>query len=126
VVCIKHSQDHALYTNFNGVVLESQEGKDIAKCLGNKKAALLQNHGLLTVGKTIEEAVFWFLSMEKSCQAQLMADAAAAGRGGATVKIQDEDAAFTYKTVGSPMAGWFSAKPEFDKIMKEQGDDLMG
>jgi hypothetical protein len=38
-----------------GVVLAEKEGKDIAACLGNKKAALLQNHGLLTVGKTIEE-----------------------------------------------------------------------
>jgi ribulose-5-phosphate 4-epimerase/fuculose-1-phosphate aldolase len=36
-------------------VLAEKEGKDIAACLGNKKAALLQNHGLLTVGKTIEE-----------------------------------------------------------------------
>jgi ribulose-5-phosphate 4-epimerase/fuculose-1-phosphate aldolase len=37
------------------VVLAEKEGKDIAACLGNKKAALLQNHGLLTVGKSIEE-----------------------------------------------------------------------
>jgi ribulose-5-phosphate 4-epimerase/fuculose-1-phosphate aldolase len=63
------------------VVLAEEEGKNIAKALGNKKAALLQNHGLLTVGKSVEEAVFWFVSLEKCCHAQLMADAAAAGRG---------------------------------------------
>ena len=57
--------------------------------------------------------------MEKCCQAQLMADAAAGGRGGETVKISDEDASFTYKTVGIPMAGYFSAKPLFDIIEKE-------
>jgi hypothetical protein len=51
-------------------------------------------------GKTIEEAVFWFTSLDKCCHVQLMADAAAGGRGHETVKITDEDAAFTYKTVG--------------------------
>jgi hypothetical protein len=34
-----------------------------------------------------------------------MADAAAGGRGGETVKINDEDAAFAYKSVGMPRAG---------------------
>ncbi|KAK4690391.1 hypothetical protein P7C71_g6387, partial [Lecanoromycetidae sp. Uapishka_2] len=55
----------------------------------------------------------------------LMADAAAGGRGHKTVKIDDEDAAFTYKTIGTPMAGWFSAKPMFDVIEKECGEDYM-
>jgi ribulose-5-phosphate 4-epimerase/fuculose-1-phosphate aldolase len=82
-----------LYDRFGGVVLATEEGQNIAKALGNKKAALLQNHGLLTVGKSIEETVFWFVSLEKCCHAQLLADAAAAGRGGETVKIGEEEAA---------------------------------
>jgi ribulose-5-phosphate 4-epimerase/fuculose-1-phosphate aldolase len=114
-----------LYDSFNGIVLAEEEGKNIARCLGNKKAALLINHGLLTVGGTVEEAVFWFISMEKCCHAQLLADAAAGGRGGATVKIGEEEARYTYKTVGSPMAGWFSAKPLFDLIHKETGGDYL-
>ena len=118
-------QDHVLYESFNGIVLVEAEGKNIAKCLGDKKAALLINHGLLTVGKTVEEAVFWFVSMEKCCHAQLMADAAAGGRGHETVKITEEDAAYTYKTVGTPRAGWFSAKPLFDVIHKETGGDYL-
>ena len=73
-------------------MLAEEEGKNIAKALGNNKAALLQNHGLLTCGGTVEEAVFWFVSLEKCCHAQLMADAAAAGRGGSTIKINEEDA----------------------------------
>ncbi|RDW68931.1 class II aldolase/adducin family protein [Aspergillus mulundensis] len=111
--------DHVVYRQFNGVVLAEEEGRNIASALGSKKAALLQNHGLLTVGKTIEETVFWFVSLEKCCHAQLLADAAAAGRGGATVKIDEADAAFTYKTVGTPMAGYFSAKPLFDVVHEE-------
>lgn len=65
------------------------------------------------------------MSLEKCCHAQLLADAAAGGRGQETVKIDDEDAAFTYKTVGTPMAGWFSAKPMFDVIERECGEDYM-
>lgn len=116
--CAFHD-DHVLYEAFNGVVLAEEEGRKIAACLGDKKAALLQNHGLLTVGKSVEEAVFWFVSLEKCCQAQMMADAAAGGRGETTRKINDEDARFTYKTVGSSKAGWFSAKPMFDVIHEE-------
>ncbi|KAL5041967.1 hypothetical protein BDW71DRAFT_200962 [Aspergillus fruticulosus] len=117
--------DHVVYRQFNGIVLAEEEGHNIARALGSKKAALLQNHGLLTVGKTIEETVFWFVSLEKCCHAQLLADAAAAGRGGATVKIDDADAAFTYKAVGTPMAGWFSAKPLFDVIHQETGGEYL-
>ncbi|KIW93804.1 uncharacterized protein Z519_05119 [Cladophialophora bantiana CBS 173.52] len=117
--------DLAVYNSFKGVVLAKEEGENIARAIGNKKACLLQNHGLLTCGQTIEAALFWFCSLEKCCHAQLMADAAAAGRGGATVKIDDEDAAFTYKSVGTPRAGWFSAKPLFDVMIQECGDEYL-
>ncbi|KAJ5240252.1 hypothetical protein N7468_004871 [Penicillium chermesinum] len=111
--------DHAVYRSFRGIVLAEEEGLEIAKALGNKKAILLQNHGILTVGKSVEETIYWFVSLERCCYTQLLADAAAAGRGGETVKIEEADAAFTYKTVGSPKAGWFSAQPLFDVIHEE-------
>lgn len=107
-------------------MLAEKEGKAIAACLGNKKAALLQNHCLLTVGQTIETAVFWFIRLEKSCATQLMADAAANGRGNmAAVKISDEDAAYTYQTIGTPIVWFFSANPIFDVIEKECGADYL-
>jgi ribulose-5-phosphate 4-epimerase/fuculose-1-phosphate aldolase len=120
--CAFHN-DIALYSSFRGIVLAEEEGIAIAEALGQKKAALLQNHGLLTCGKTIEAAVFWFMSLEKCCHAQLLADAAAGGRGGETVKIDDKDAAYTYQTVGTELAGWFSAKPTFDMMEHEAGVD---
>lgn len=123
--CAFHN-DIALYSSFRGVVLAAEEGLAIAEALGNKKAALLQNHGLLTCGQSIESTVFWFMSLEKCCHAQLMADAAAGGRGGETVKIDDADAVYTWKTVGSEMAGWFSAKPEFDMMVHESGESYKG
>jgi hypothetical protein len=71
------------------------------------------------------QAVFWFLSMEKCCQSQLMAEAAAGSRGEKPVAIGEEEAAYTYRTVGSTKAGWFSAKPLFDVIHKETGGDYL-
>lgn len=113
--------DVAHYSNFGGIVLGPEEGVQIASALGGKKAAILANHGLLTCGRSIESCVFWFMTLERSCQAQLLADAAAGGRGGETVKIDDDDAEFTYKTIGSEQAGWFSAKPAFDMMEHEAG-----
>lgn len=52
---------------------------------------------------------------------QLLADAAAGGRGGATIKIDKDDAEETYKTVGSMRAGWFSGLPEFVALEAKEG-----
>lgn len=110
-------KDHIVFDEFNGVVLDLEEGKKIATALGTKKAAILQNHGLLTVGSTVDDAAWWFITMERSCQAQLMAEAA-----GTPIHISDSVAEHTYKTVGSDLAGQFSFKPLYDVIAKEQPD----
>jgi len=115
--------DLAVYNSFRGIVLAEDEGIAIAKALGNRKAALLQNHGLLTCANSIEACIFWFMSLEKCCHAQLLADAAAGGRGHETVKIDDADADFTNKAIGTEKAGWFSAKPTFDMMEHESGVD---
>lgn len=120
--CAFHN-DLAHYTSFGGIVLAPDEGRRIAAALGGKKAAILSNHGLLACGGSIESCVFWFTSLEKCCQVQLLADAAAAGRGGRTVAVADDDAAFTYKSIGTEFAGWFSAKPAFDLMEIEAGAD---
>ena len=40
----------------------------------------------------------------------------------APIEIEDEDAAFTFKRVGTPGVGWFSAQPLFDVLAEEIGD----
>ena len=47
-----------------------------AHALGDNKAVILRNHGLLTVGHSVDEAAWWFITMERTCQAQLLAEAA--------------------------------------------------
>ncbi len=109
--------DHILINEFSGVVLDTSEGESIAAKLGHKKAAILLNHGLLTVGQTVDEAAWWYVTMERSCQAQLMAEAA-----GTPVKIPPDVARLTHSQVGTPVAGWFSFKPLCDVITAEQPD----
>jgi ribulose-5-phosphate 4-epimerase/fuculose-1-phosphate aldolase len=62
--------------SYKGLVLEKSEGERIAVRLGGRRAAILRHHGLLTVGRSVEEATWWFITMERSCQMQLPADAA--------------------------------------------------
>ncbi len=109
--------DHALFDDFTGVVLDIEEGKRIGAALGEAKAVILRNHGLLTVGRSVEEAAWWFITMERTCQAQLLAEAA-----GTPVLIDAECAEATARQVGSHAAGWFSFQPLWDVITAEQPD----
>lgn len=63
--------------------------KAVVKALGRKNAVLMANHGLITVGKTLGEAVERALICEKSAHATLLA----AGIGGAVAlnETQCED-----------------------------------
>lgn len=110
-------EDHALLDDYTGVVLDLEEGRRIAERLGGHKAIILRNHGLLTVGQSVDEAAWWFITMERSCQAQLLAEAA-----GTPIRIDSEAATLTRAQIGSPIAGWFSYQPIWDRITREQPD----
>src|SRR5215475_1495330 len=88
--------DHALFDDYTGVVLDLEEGKRLAHALGDRKAVILRNHGLLTVGHSVDEAAWWFITLERSCQAQLLASAA-----GDPVLIDPDMAKLTASQVGS-------------------------
>jgi ribulose-5-phosphate 4-epimerase/fuculose-1-phosphate aldolase len=112
-------EDHEVFGDYTGVVLDVEEGKRIAHALGDGKAVILSNHGNLTVGHTVDEAVWWFITLERTCQAQLLAEAA-----GTPVPIDADMARFTAGQVGSHAAGHFSFQPLYDRIVREQPDLL--
>ena len=112
-------EDHAMYSEYNGVVYETDEGDRIAKCLGKGKAVIMKNHGHLTVGQTVDEAAWWFITMERSCQAQLLAEAA-----GIPSVIERSDALLTRDQVGTPYGGWIAFQPLYQRIILEQPDLL--
>jgi ribulose-5-phosphate 4-epimerase/fuculose-1-phosphate aldolase len=109
--------DHEVFNDYTGVVLDIEEGKRLAHALGEHKAVILRNHGLLTVGQSVDEAAWWFITMERSCHAQLMAEAA-----GTPVLIDADMASVTASQVGSHVAGWFSFQPLFARILREEPD----
>jgi ribulose-5-phosphate 4-epimerase/fuculose-1-phosphate aldolase len=110
-------EDHSLFDDYTGVVTDIEEGKRIAVALGENKAVILRNHGLLTVGTSVDATVFWFISMERSCQVQLLAKAA-----GDVVHIDPAMAKQTHDYVGNEFSGWFSFQPLWAKITREQPD----
>ncbi|KAL1868349.1 hypothetical protein Plec18167_008274 [Paecilomyces lecythidis] len=117
--------DHALYENFAGVVLDNEEGKQIAKALGNKKALLLGNHGLLTAGETVEAVTAWFILLDKCCQIQLLADASSAGSGVPLVKIGEQESQSTWKALGHSSGGYFMGLPQFQIAEAEFGEETL-
>ncbi|GAB3958830.1 hypothetical protein GCM10029978_004620 [Actinoallomurus acanthiterrae] len=72
-------EDHVLLDDYFGPVLADDEGAKIASLLSEAgaKAAILKNHGLLTVGGSVAEAAWWFVAMERVAQVQLLAESAA-------------------------------------------------
>jgi ribulose-5-phosphate 4-epimerase/fuculose-1-phosphate aldolase len=115
--CIFYT-DHRVITEQGGaVVFDVGAGKELAAAFGSGKAAIHQNHGLFTVGHSVEEAAFWFLSMDRSCQAQLLAMAA-----GTPKLIPHEMAEYTFRQTGFPAAGWFSFQPLWQEICRTDPD----
>jgi ribulose-5-phosphate 4-epimerase/fuculose-1-phosphate aldolase len=111
--------DHEVFDGFTGVVLDPDEGKRIAECLGTTKAVILRNHGLLTVGGSVAEAAWWFIALERSCQVQLLAEAA-----GAPIHVEPAVARATAETMGSPAMGRLNFRPLYADIVRTQPDLL--
>lgn len=154
---LRFYKNHAVYPQFGGVVLDREEGQRIAQHLGDGKAIILQNHGLLTVripsysssltsayhhslslpyksltcscssqvGQTIDAAAFWFLSLDKTCHAQLLVDAAAQGSGHKKTFIPEEEAGYSYQQVGTPEKGWLAFQPYYDDILAKTNGSFL-
>ena len=109
--CIFYN-DHTVISEQGGaVVFEVDAGKELASRFPKGKAAIHQNHGLFTVGESVDEAAFWFITMERTCQAQLLAEAA-----GTPKLIPHDYAEYTRQNIGYPLAGWFSFQPLWQEI----------
>lgn len=103
------------------MVLEQDEGAAIAAALGSKKAAILQNHGLLVACGSVEAMLHFFIAFESACRVQILADTTAAAHRTETLKINHDEARKTGGMVGSQGAGWLSGTMEFEVLEKEEG-----
>jgi ribulose-5-phosphate 4-epimerase/fuculose-1-phosphate aldolase len=112
-------EDHVFFDDARVLVTDAGEGARIASALGPSKAAILRNHGLLTVGGTVEEAVWWFIAMERCCQAQFLVESVSK-----PLQIDPENARATRAVSGSPFAGWLQCQPLTERMIAEQPDLL--
>lgn len=104
---------------YEGALLDPEEGKRMASRLADGIALILSNHGLLTVGTTVDAAVWRIIAMERACAVQLLAEAA-----GPVLLIEDDLARKTGLLVGSEREGWLNFQPLWQRLVREQPDLL--
>jgi ribulose-5-phosphate 4-epimerase/fuculose-1-phosphate aldolase len=109
-------RDHIVH-NGNVVVLDLEEGRQIGKALGSAHAALLANHGLLTIGETVESCIWRFLALDRSCQVQLLADAAGGG-----LALSDVEADHIHAITGTEHSCWFAVNSLYEMMLEEEPD----
>lgn len=66
-------EDHAIFDDEEVQVQSVEAGQRIADALGANRAIILRNHGLLTVGDRVAEAVGSFIQMERVAEAHMKA-----------------------------------------------------
>jgi ribulose-5-phosphate 4-epimerase/fuculose-1-phosphate aldolase len=77
---------HLAYHGYEGIALELEERERLVADLGQHRAMILANHGLLVAGRTIPEAFNNIYYLERACQAQVAALA-----GGAELILPPEE-----------------------------------
>ena len=115
-------EDHVVIREEAGqVAVETSAGNSIAPLFAGVRAAIHQNHGLLTVSRhSIEAAAFWFIALERCCKQQLMIEAG----GHKPVHVPHERAIYSREHVGSEYIGWLHFQPIWDQLVATQSDML--
>ena len=104
--------NHGLFSEFTGVVAVTEEGDLITEALGQGAGVILQNHGLLTVGKSVDAATANFVIMDSCCHSQLLAQGA-----GELTLIPEPVAIQTQKVNGSDYVTWGNYQPMYAQIL---------
>lgn len=101
------------------IAFDSAHAAKFAEAFGDNLVGIQEGHGIFTTGQTVDEAAWWFISMEAACQTQLLAEAA-----GTPKQWPAGDARMIALGLGSPTFGWSSFQPFFDEIIDSDPDLL--
>lgn len=104
-----------------------EEGARIAQALGPRnKNIILQNHGLLTAGRTVAEAAAFFVALERACENQIIVENAVLSNPSLQkTYVGEEEARYTKRGTGSPAVMYMQFIPEYRLILKESGGDFL-
>ncbi|SMF35936.1 Ribulose-5-phosphate 4-epimerase/Fuculose-1-phosphate aldolase [Tistlia consotensis] len=111
-------EDHVVIQEEAGAVaVETKAGPKVAAAFKGVKAAIHQNHGLLTASRhSIDAAAFWFIALERCCHQQLMVEAT----GHKPVLVPPERARYSREHVGSEYIGWLHFQPIYEQLAASQ------
>jgi len=107
------------YHDYEGIADDLDERDRLARDLGDLKAMILWNHGLMTVGDSVGNAFILHKRLNDACQLQLMAQA-----GGGELRIVDDETAEktaqqfeqSYSSGKSATMQWDALKRMLDRI----------
>ena len=117
------TQDACIFFEQQALILEPRAVRDpesaarFAAGFGDRRVAIHGGHGIFTTGQSIDEAAWWFVLMNRCCEAQLMAEAA-----GKPTQWSVEDARWLASVLGSPTFGWLSFQTLWDEIIASDPD----
>ena len=113
-------EDHVVIGDEGGqVAVEVKAGHKVALAFKGVKAAIHQNHGLLTASRhSIEAAAFWFIALERCCQQQLMIEAS----GVKPKLVSEERSRYSREHVGSEYIGWLHFQTIWGQLLATQPD----
>ncbi len=113
-------EDHIVIKDEAGqVAVEEKAGLAVADWFKGVKAAIHQNHGLLTASRhSIEAAAFWFIALERCCRQQLLVDAT----GQTPLLIPPDRSRYSREHVGSEYIGWLHFQTIYEYLAKTQPD----
>jgi ribulose-5-phosphate 4-epimerase/fuculose-1-phosphate aldolase len=113
-------EDHVVIGDEAGqVAVEVKAGHKVASAFTGVKAAIHQNHGLLTASRhSIEAAAFWFIALERCCKQQLAINAS----GLTPLLVREDRARYSREHVGSEYIGWLHFQPIWDQLKVTQPD----
>jgi ribulose-5-phosphate 4-epimerase/fuculose-1-phosphate aldolase len=90
--------DQSVFQDGEVDIQSTEGGKRIAAALGDTKLVNLRNHGLLTVGSNVDEAMGWYLMAERVAEVHVKAKR--------PQPISREDADRCAATIRTPGQGW--------------------
>jgi ribulose-5-phosphate 4-epimerase/fuculose-1-phosphate aldolase len=71
-------QGQVAYHDFEGITVEPGEKERLVRDIGDKRAVILRNHGLLSWGPSVAQAFLTLWTLQQACDVQIAAAAAGA------------------------------------------------
>jgi len=67
--------DMVAYHDFEGITVHAEEGPRVLRSIGQRQAVILRNHGLLSWGRSLPEALAILWTLQRACEIQMATQA---------------------------------------------------